>query len=266
MFHIADLSGLLAKGLCQKRGDVHVTVSGNDNGSLDVDGDTGVGLVSCVGSLLDAVGHVAPVTVSLVGMTLGRVAVSGEMGNRRRKFTMLVKERDSIGPLTVGLEVLSDVNLMEGGFNILLHVTRIDIFGVIEVFHGLHEVTTDLLKVVRSKFALLVKSLEVVEALHGVIELVHNSLVVNNRVRMQVSHAVREVVDSRADHLGDGSHDVLEVCMLVNGMAVDGSMFKGSGVSLMVHGVAKRGLHVMVDGVAVLTVVGLRVVHDTSIA
>lgn len=269
VLHGAELSGLLVESLLKKGGDVHATVTGDNNGSLNIDGETGVtgSGVSGVDGLPDAIGHVASVTVSLVGMTLSSVAVSavsGAMGKIRREFTMCVEERDTIGPHTMSLEVLRDVDFMQGSFDISFHVVLSDRVGEIEVVHGLNELTADLLEVVSREAALLVERLEVVEVLSGVVELVHDCLVVSNRVRMQVSHAPGEIVGSRVEHLGDGSHELLVVIMLVdNGV---GSVVVGSGVSLMVDGVIKCGLQTVIDGTAVLRMVGLRVVHVASVA
>ena len=197
--------------------------------SLSIDS---VGVMAVVTTVVTIEVTVSRVAMRIVGVAGVRVVV-GEVREVRGELAMGIKERHTIGPHTVELEVLSDVDLVKSGFDVVHHAVVMDGTVQLKLVHNGGELSTDLLKVVSSEAALLVKSLEVDKALSSVVQLVHKSVLVLEVMLMKVGHAEGEVVDGRVEHLSDGSNEVLVVVVLV--IRVDVVMSVESSVSSRVE-------------------------------
>ena len=239
----------------QKSGNIlRLTISANDDGTLNVDGQTffldlgslglgvdllgsifdslsidSVGMESVVAVAVVSVDTVAIIILAIVAMTVAvtvtmtvvrivavvSITVVSEVRQIRGELTMLIEERNTIGPHTMKLEVLANMDLVESSLNVVHHAVVVDGTRLLEVVHHLHELSTDLLEVVSSEAALLVESLEVDKVLSGIVNLVKESGLVLEVVLVEVGHAEGEVIDGRVEHLGDGCNEVLVVLVLV---------------------------------------------------
>ena len=181
---------------------------------------------------------------------------------------MGIEERHTIGPHTVELEVLSDVDLVESGLDVVHHAVVMDGTVLLKLVHHGGELSTDLLKVVSSEAALLVKSLEVDNALSSVVQLVQKSDLVLEVMLMKVGHAEGEVIDGRVEHLGDGSNEMLVVVVLVIRvdvvMSVESSVCSRVEVSEISKVVDSDGSVTIISVITVTSgVVGRGVMHIT---
>ena len=231
---------------------LRLTISTNDDGTLNVDGQTffldlsslglgvdllgsifdslsidSVGMESVVAVAVVSVDTVAIIILAIVAMTVAMtvtgvrivamvsITVVSEVRQIRGELTMLIEERNTIGPHTVKLEVLANMDLVESSLDVVHHAVVVDGTRLLKVVHHLHELSTDLLEVVSSEAALLVESLEVDKVLSGIVNFVKESGLVLEVVLVEVGHAEGEVIDGRVEHLGDGGNEVLVVLVLV---------------------------------------------------
>ena len=83
-----------------------------------------------------AVVVIMTITVSIVGVVaVMRLGVVRKMGKVRGELTMLIEERNTIGPDTMELEVLSNVNLVEGSLNVVHEAVVMDGASMLKILH-----------------------------------------------------------------------------------------------------------------------------------
>lgn len=177
---------------------------------------------------------VADLIVSCSVVGAGAVVVVVHVGH---ESAIVACHGDTIGPVLVLLEIASDVDLLESGKQVLGESVLSVGVALLELSHDGGHLVLHLGQELSGLGAVGGHSSEVVDGVGGVAEELHDRVVVDDGVRVEVLLTPLKVAQCQVEHAGDG---VVHVHRVVGSLVVTEVAFEDAVVSVRWHAMGHR--------------------------